>query len=84
MENTSASHIPGDTTPTGAAPGSSVVKGISAAKFGGCLLTISLVEKYSFRGDFKHKHTYTQRKPAATRLEAVKYVTRTNQPSGLQ
>lgn len=59
--NTSVSHIPRDTTPTGAAPGSSAVKGISAANFGGCLLTLSLVEKYSFWGDFKHKHTYTEK-----------------------
>lgn len=80
---TPAPHIPGDTTPTAAAPGSSAVKGISAAKLGGCLLTISLVEKYSFWGDFKHKHTHTERKPAVTGLEAVK-CEQNQQPSGLQ
>lgn len=54
------------TTPTRAAPGSSVVRGIPAAKLGHSIRTLSLVEKYSFRGDLKHKHTHPQRKPAAT------------------
>lgn len=78
--NTSASHVPRDTTPTGAAQGNSVVKGISAAKLGGCLLTISLVEKYSFRGDFKHKHTYAQGKPAGTRAGSCE-ICNENQPA---
>lgn len=45
---------------------------ISAAKLGGCLLTISLVEKDSFWGDSKPQHTHTHRKPAVPGLGAVK------------
>lgn len=60
--DTAAPHTPG---PPPAAPGSSAVRRSCAAKLGGRLLTLSLVEKYSFWGDFKHKHTDTEKASCA-------------------
>lgn len=57
-----------------------MVRGIPAAKLGPGILTLSLVEKYSLRGDLKHTHTHPQRKPAATQAGSCE-VCEENQPA---